>query len=309
MLFSIIIPAKNEQCNIGLCLKSISKLVFNKSDYEVIVIDNGSDDNTVAIVKAFGVSAYIKPELSLSELRNYGAKVACGEILAFLDADCLVDENWLGQAINAFRDPEVGCTGSTPVAPEEGTWVERVWSSFRTRRKNKCFTSWINSSNFIVRRKNFENVGGFNAKVKTCEDVDICMRLNKICKILFDPSIKVIHLGEPKTITQFFLKEIWRGKGSISGLISHGISISELKSLMLPIYYLFVSTSIIISLVLYNYIVNVILVTLYLAPAIIFSLWVVSKTKITNYLFGYMILFLVYANARTVSLFSGSLFR
>jgi glycosyltransferase involved in cell wall biosynthesis len=304
MLYSIIIPAKNEQDNIVLCLETINKLVFNKTDYEIIVVDNGSVDNTVAIVKAFGVTAYVKPELSLSELRNYGAKVARGDIFAFLDADCLVDENWLNQANSTFRDPDVGCTGSTPVAPDDGTWVERVWSSFRTRRKYKSFVSWINSSNLIVRRVYFQSVGGFNAKVKTCEDVDICMRLNKICKIVFDPTIKVIHLGEPKTLTKFFIKEIWRGKGSISGLFSHGISLSEIKSLLLPVYYLLITPSIIMSIFAMNYYALITLIIAYLFPAMIFTLLIMSKTRKYNYAIGYFILFLVYANARSIAVFA-----
>ena len=304
MLFSIIIPAKNEQENIVLCLDSINKLAFHKDEFEIIVVDNGSDDNTVALVKTFAVNVYEKPELSLSELRNYGASVARGDVFAFLDADCVVTENWLNQAKSAFDDPDVGSTGSTPVAPENGTWVEKVWSSFRTRRKNKCFTSWINSSNFIVRREMFVMVGGFNANVKTCEDVDICMRLNKICKILFDPSIRVTHLGEPKTITQFFVKEIWRGKGSVSGLISHGFSISELKSLMLPVYYMLIAISMIVSILLFNIDLFVILLIAYLFPAIVFSLWLIPKTKKYHYIIGYFLLFLIYASARAVSLFS-----
>lgn len=56
MLFSIIIPAKNEQENIALCFKAINNIVFNKDDYEIIVVDNGSDDNTVAIGNAFGMN-------------------------------------------------------------------------------------------------------------------------------------------------------------------------------------------------------------------------------------------------------------
>lgn len=303
MIFSIVIPAKNEQENIIRCLESIERLCFSKNDFEVILVDNGSDDGTVASARVYGVNAYVKPELSLSELRNYGAEVARGDFFAFLDADCMVAVDWLNQAEIAFADPRVGATGSTPVAPENGTWVEKVWSSFRTRRKNRYFASWINSSNFFVRREMFQKIGGFNAKVKTCEDVDICMRLNKICKILFDPSVKVIHLGEPKSLHQFFLKEVWRGKGSYSGLVSHGIRLSELKSLMLPVYYLLTTAGIVVAACVDLHF-GFIMLVLYMMPAIAFSCWVVAITRKTKYFFGYFLLFLVYVNARTVSIFS-----
>lgn len=304
MKFSIIIPAKNEELNINFCLEALGNQNLLNGEYEVIVVDNGSSDATVSIVKKYGFSVYIKPDISLSGLRNFGASVASGGILVFLDADCIPDVNWLNNAAIALDDTEVGCTGSTPVAPEYGPWVEQVWSSFRTRRKGRCFVSWINSSNFIVRREHFRSVGGFNTKVKTCEDVDICMRLNKICKIVFDPSIKVIHLGEPKTLTQFFIKEVWRGKGSISGIISHGISLSEIKSLLLPIYYLIITIGIIISILTMNYYSLMLLIMAYVFPAMIFMLLVVSKTRKYTYAIGYFILFIVYANARSVAVFS-----
>lgn len=304
MKFSIIIPAKNEEQNISLCLAAIMNQNFIKDGFEVIVVDNGSTDSTVSIVEKFSFPVYIKPHLSLSGLRNFGAAAASGDILVFLDADCIPDFNWLENAANTLDSYDVGCIGSTPEAPNNGTWVEKVWSSFRTRRKCKCYTSWINSSNLMVRKEYFDEIGGFNEEVKTCEDVDICMRLTKICKILFDPSIKVVHLKEPKTIREFFLKEIWRGKGTISGIISHGISLSEITSLLLPLYYVVVTIGIVLSLFIFNTIFFGIFIILYLLPSLIFSIWVIEKTRKFHFIFGYFILFIVYANARAVAIFS-----
>jgi glycosyltransferase involved in cell wall biosynthesis len=303
MQFSIIIPAKNEESNIRYCLDAVRELDFSKDNYEVIVIDNGSTDGTVSIVNDHGCSVYVKPQLSLSGLRNFGASVALGNIFVFLDADCVPDKDWLKNIAITLGESEVGCTGSTPVASVNGTWVEKVWSSFRTRRKNKYYTQWINSSNFIVRRELFVKVGGFNEKVSTGEDVDICFRLNKICKILFEPAIKVVHLGEPKTIREFFFKEIWRGKGLISGLISHGVRLSEIRSIAIPLYYLSISICLIAVTALSNFKIFLIMALLYIAPAVIFTAWVITKTKQIRNMFGYLVLFLVYVNARVMALF------
>ncbi len=303
MRFSIIIPAKNEESNIRYCLESLKTQAFPAHEYEVIVVDNGSSDATVSIAKGYGFRVYVQPHLSLSGLRNFGTTVASGEILVFLDADCIPTKDWLQNISSALEDSSIGATGSTPVAPPHGTWVEIIWSSFRTRRKSQCYATWINSSNFIVRRDLFVSVNGFNENLTTCEDVDICMRLNKICTILFDPFIKVVHLGEPKTVREFFLKEIWRGKGALSGLFSHGFRISEFKSMALPLYY-FAMTFLLLAAGAFKYL-NILLVVglLYLLPAAAFAVWIVSITKHSRYFFGYAFLFLLYANARAVALF------
>ena len=303
MLYSIIIPAKNEENNIRLCLAALMKLKLESFQFEVLVVDNGSSDATISVVAEYGFKSYVKPSLSLSGLRNFGASVAAGNVLVFLDADCIPDVDWLKNATLALVDAEVGCTGSTPVAPANGTWVERIWSSFRTRRTNKCYTSWINSSNFIVRKELFVRVGGFNEKVKTCEDVDIGMRISKISKLLFDPSVKVVHLGEPKTLKDFFMKEVWRGKGTISGVISHGIVSSEMISLMLPLYYFVIPVGLIVATAFLLHEITLFLFLLYLLPPLVFSIWVIAKTGKVNYLAGYFVLFLIYANARTFALF------
>lgn len=303
MLFSIIIPAKNEEKNIPRCLNALATLSFSRSEFEVIVVDNGSCDATVSIVRDHGFQVHLKPRLSLSGLRNFGASAAQGDILVFLDADCIPEQDWLANAALTLADREIGSTGSTPVAPANGTWVEKVWSSFRTRRKNRCYASWINSSNFFVRRELFFQVDGFNESVMTCEDVDICMRLNKLCRILFDPKIKVVHLGEPKTVRDFFLKEVWRGKGNISGIISHGFSRSEMLSLLLPVYYCLLPFGIAAAMGLAHGVTAGLLAFLYFLPALVFTVWVISQTQKYQYTMGYFTLFLVYANARVVALF------
>ena len=71
MLFSIIIPAKNEEHNIGKCLDSILAVDFQLERFEVIVVDNGSTDRTVQVSKTKGATVYFEPELTISGLRNF----------------------------------------------------------------------------------------------------------------------------------------------------------------------------------------------------------------------------------------------
>src|ERR1700704_3926569 len=90
---TIIIPAFNEEKMIGFCLDSLTRLNFARERFEVVVVDNGSRDKTLAIAKSFQDRLNLKvlqqAGVRISALRNLGAHAALGDIVAFLDADCL----------------------------------------------------------------------------------------------------------------------------------------------------------------------------------------------------------------------------
>jgi glycosyltransferase involved in cell wall biosynthesis len=237
-IVSIIIPAKNEAENIKECLLSLSCIDYPSNQIEIIVVDNGSKDNTVGVAQSYKASIYVKPKLSISALRNFGAQVAKGQILAFLDADCTVPRDWLLQASRYFPPKNIVCFGSAPRIPDNPTWVQKTWYFVRKKRESVLEVSWLESMNMFIRREAFEEAGGFNETLITCEDVDISYRLARLGKIISDQRICAIHHGEARDIKSFFRKELWRGKSNYKGLVQHGLRIHELPSLVLPIYYL-----------------------------------------------------------------------
>jgi glycosyltransferase involved in cell wall biosynthesis len=235
---SIIIPAKNEAEYLGQCLKSLSELNFPKEHYEVIVADNGSDDDTVVIAEAHCVKIVNLPEKrTISAVRNGGVAKSSGDILVFLDADCTVSVNWLLCAEPYFEREDVSCFGSSPIIPEKATWVEKTWFLVRKSEQQVFERQWQESTNMFIPKDVFEKVGGFNENLMTCEDVDLSYRLLELGKIISDSRIVAIHHRDPKTMKDFFLKEKWRGKSNYSGLFQHGIKLSELPSLLLPLYF------------------------------------------------------------------------
>jgi len=92
---TVIIPALNVERFLSQCL-----LAVKNNDYanvEIIVVDNGSVDQTQAIAVQNGARLFVRPDLNISGLRNFGASEARGSILAFLDSDCIAAHDWLGQ--------------------------------------------------------------------------------------------------------------------------------------------------------------------------------------------------------------------
>jgi len=235
---SIIIPAKNEGRYLSACLDSLLALDFPDNRYEIIVADNGSTDDTVAIAESFSVTVVRLPErTTISAVRNGGAAMASGDILAFLDADCTVTPDWLTQAQRYFDRDDVACVGSSPVIPENGTWVEQTWFVARKSHEQVFERDWQESTNMFIPKEIFIKSGGFNEELVTCEDVDLSYRLLQFGKIISDNRIVAIHHRDPKTIREFFQKERWRGKSNYSGLLLHGLKVNELPSLVLPLYF------------------------------------------------------------------------
>jgi glycosyltransferase involved in cell wall biosynthesis len=237
MKFSIIIPARNEEATIGRCLDSIAFLEWDRSDYEVIVVDNGSHDLTAVIAHGKDARVVVRPGLTISALRNCGAHIAQGETLVFLDADCTVEKNWLRKAAKYIPQNDVVCFGSPPIVTEDATWVQKAWFLVRGKKGQVIDVEWLESMNMFVRRVEFENVSGFDETMVTCEDYDLCLRLRESGRIVSDPEIVATHHGESASLTHFFKKEYWRGTSNLYGFRRHGFSWNELPSVAFPIVY------------------------------------------------------------------------
>jgi len=234
MDFSIIIPAKNEAANIARCLDSIRKMECDRVLYEVIVVDNGSTDATADIAREMGANVYVKPELTVAGLRNFGAAHAAGKVMAFIDADCTVATSWLVNAATYLHRRDVVCYGSPPNVPDDATWLQKTWFAVRKKKSDRCATDWLESMNMFVQREAFIAVGGFDESLLTCEDYDLSLRLKQQGVIITDSSIVALHHGEAATVGQFFRKELWRGKSNFAGVMRHGLTFQEIPSLLAP---------------------------------------------------------------------------
>jgi len=237
MKVSIIIPTYNEEKCLPECLDSIFDLDYSKEDIEVIVVDNGSTDGTREIAKSCGAEVLRDDSMNVSGLRNLGASQAKGDILAFVDADCIVSKDWLKNASKYSDDITVAAWGAPPAIPKESTWVQKTWYLVRQKEEVVQNVDWLESMNLFVRKDQFLAMGGFNEALITCEDVDFSYRISRYGQIVSDKRIEVIHLGEASTLQEFVRKEVWRGRSNLRGIFSHGLSLKEIPSLSIPLYF------------------------------------------------------------------------
>lgn len=241
---SVIIPTYNEERFLDKCLQAIENAFCQEDDYEVLVVDNNSIDKTQEIARKHGAKLIRNPDKKPATSRNVGARQARGTLLAFIDADCLIDRNWFRYLKQHFEDLEVVAAG-TKVCPkfEGATWVELASFRMNQRRGKELsgqttHVKWLGTSNLLVRRISFEQIGGFDQALHTGEDFDLGERLSEIGKVLMDKRIQTVHLRESKTLYQLFRRELWRGKDSLRHWRQNGFSILEAPSIALPAAFL-----------------------------------------------------------------------
>lgn len=232
----VIIPAKNEAKYLPRCFENLEKAVSNwGGTAEIILVDNGSTDQTKEIAEANGCIIIEEPFGTIARLRNLGARNAMGNIIAFLDADCLVAPNWISFCLENFINARIAMVGTRAVPDfANASWVEKRWYELAPGGKRPDFVDWLGSSNLFIRKDVFEEGGGFNENLLVGEDVDLSYRIGRNHLISLEKRVDTIHLRESKTIAELFKREYWRGKSSISTYIGNNFTSKELPSVAIP---------------------------------------------------------------------------
>lgn len=306
---SVIVPCRNEEKYITFCINALLKQKEKtRAPFEIIVVDNGSSDNSLAILEEYGenIALFSLPGKNISSVRNYGAQNASGIWLAFIDGDVEVDEQWLQSVWSTLKrlkqdktDNSLVITGSTVTIPDNATWIEKVWFKQLSARDREN-TKYINSGNLIISSYLFNKIGGFDGSLTTGEDLKLCQDATLYgSKIIKDNSIAAIHHGYPKTIKQFFMRERWHGKGMVHYLYRPW----EGRDLLLSIYYIFLSL-LLFPIILYaftNVIFLMLFFMLYLLP--IFPLAVRRSNYDIKFIPHLILLYFIYGWARAFSIF------
>lgn len=206
MKISVVVPTYNRKELIRKNVEALLAQDYPKSDYEVLICDDGSNDGTEKMMAEYvrrgglpKLRYFRRKNQGPASARNLGIANATGEIIAFTDDDCEVDPDWLTQIAESFSEnlDIVGVGGVTYSIPEKIT-------PFTHQIENKEPWSFP-TCNIAYSKKLLDQIGGFDPRFPfTNEDADISWRIESIGKVVHNPKMSVLHAPRASS----FMKEL-----------------------------------------------------------------------------------------------------
>jgi glycosyltransferase involved in cell wall biosynthesis len=177
---SVVVCSYNGARTLRECLRSLQELDY--PDYEVILVDDGSTDDTQQIAGGFPDIKYVRQEnCGLSVARNVGAEMASGKIIAYTDSDCIADGRWLHYLVTAMLDQGVEAIGGPNIAPPSDCWIARCVAASPGGPSHvmldDCNAEHVPGCNMAFDRQKLLELAGFDPQFRVAgDDVDICWR-------------------------------------------------------------------------------------------------------------------------------------
>ena len=218
--FSVLVCTHNGAATLGECLEGLGRLRY--PDYEVIVVDDGSTDDSAAIARAHGVRLIRTENRGLSAARTTALEAATGELVAYIDDDARPDEDWLGYLALAMRGGDhAGVGGPNLPVPGDGLVAEAVANAPGGPVHvllSDTVAEHLPGCNMAFRRDRLAAIGGFDAQFRVAgDDVDVCWRLQAQGWTLgFHPTAVVWH-HRRGSVRRFWRQQ--RGYGRAEALL------------------------------------------------------------------------------------------
>ena len=195
---SVVICTHNGAANLEACLNACSSLEY--PDFEILVIDDGSTDQTPEVATRFPEVRYLRQQHGgLSRARNFGATQASGGLIAYTDDDCQPDVEWLFWIAKSFDHPRIGAAGGPNIPPSPEGLQEAIVAS-ATGAPSHVLSEDLRAEhlpgcNLVLRREALDSIGGFQPQFVTAgDDVDLCWRLlDQGWELAFAPAAFVWH--------------------------------------------------------------------------------------------------------------------
>jgi cellulose synthase/poly-beta-1,6-N-acetylglucosamine synthase-like glycosyltransferase len=219
---SVVIPVRNGADKIGDCIDSVLANDHPADRRETLVVDNGSTDGTADIIRSRPVAYLHEPRPGVSNARNRGIAAAKGELIAFIDGDCIAEPRWLRELVKPFADPEVGCVagelGHAPgesVAERQATRMFGAWQRYAV----SSTPPYAITANAAYRRSVLDDIGPFDPRMPRAQDVELGLRFTERSPLrLVYAEDAVVRHRHRSTQREFFRQQLGWSYGA--GLVA-----------------------------------------------------------------------------------------
>ncbi len=180
---SVVVCVYNGAETIAPCIESLLQQNYPKDRYNIIIVENGSTDNTNEVVQCYPVTLIHSPVRGLAAARQYGLEHSTGDIYASTDADCRAHPDWVAALTRPYTNPNVvGVGGAVHSYEHGGRNVYEIFSDENNQLANFGggngeFLPRMNGCNSSYRRAALLAIGGFNTRMVTGDDTDASWRV------------------------------------------------------------------------------------------------------------------------------------
>lgn len=224
--YSVIIPAYNAETTIGECLEALSHQTLPREFYEVVVVDDGSTDNTAGIVQAFDVRYMFQENKGPAGARNNGAFSAKGDIILFIDSDCVPFPHWLEEMVKPFDRHDVDGVKGAYKTKQRSLTARFAQAEFEDRYallQTHTYIDMVDTYSAAFKKSVFTEAGGFDENFPSAnnEDTELSYRLASQGKrFVFNPDALVTH-HHPDSLKQYLKIKFWRGYWRMAAYEKH----------------------------------------------------------------------------------------
>lgn len=190
---------------------------YPRDKYEIIVVNDGSNDRTEEIVKGFNVVYIFQENCGPATARNKGAMAAKGNIILFTDSDCVPNRDWIKEMVFPFEDDEVVAVKGAYRTDQPEITARFAQIEFNERYRlllRNRYTDMVDTYSAGYRRDVFLSLGGFDPSfpIANNEDTELSYKMSQRgYKMVFNPKAVVYHLGHPDSLTKYAKLKFWRG--------------------------------------------------------------------------------------------------
>lgn len=227
---SVVIPVYNGAVTLADCLRAVAMQNLPRAEYEIVLVDDGSTDSTVSVADGFPVRLVKQKHQGVSAARNAGVEAACGEWIAFTDADCVPSRGWLRALLEAVHQedcvrPVLGAAGrvlgyqsQSPAA----RFVDLSGGLDAERHLAHPRFPFAPCGNAMYRRQTFVDAGGFDPRYSNYETCEMHNRLLRFHggAFYFVPTAVVLHRHRGSW-PAYWRQQVGYGRGYAQFLLHH----------------------------------------------------------------------------------------